>query len=55
MRIRKSGESVATYIAELKALREHCGFGDKLNEMVRDHLVYGINDNRIQRHLFLNL
>ena len=36
MRIRKSDESVATYIAKLKALREHCGFGDQLNKMVQD-------------------
>ena len=50
-RIRKSGETVAIYVAELKALGEHCGFGDQLNDMVRDRLVCSINDNRIQRRL----
>ena len=50
-RIRKSGESVATYVAELRAIGEHCDFGDKLDLMVRDRLVCGINDTHIQRRL----
>ena len=50
-RVRQSGESVATYVAELKLLGEHCGFADRLNEMVRDRLVCGINDPHIQRRL----
>ena len=48
---RKSGESVATYIAELKRLSEDCAFGEFLQEMLRDRIVCGINDPRIQRHL----
>jgi hypothetical protein len=50
-RTRKDGESVATYVAELKRLGEHCAYGDSLNEMVRDRLVCGINDLRIQNRL----
>ena len=50
-RTRKDSESVATYVAELKHLGEHCQFGDKLNEMVRDRLVCGVNDIRIQNRL----
>ena len=50
-RTRKVAESVATYVAELKSLGEHCEFGDKLNEMVRDRLVCGVNDIRIQNRL----
>ena len=50
-RTRKDTESVATYVAELKRLGEHCEFGDKLNEMVRDRLVCGVNDIRIQNRL----
>lgn len=49
-RTRKSTESVATYIAELRALGEHCKFHD-LNMMIRDKLVCGINDFNIQRRL----
>ena len=50
-RSRKQGESVATFVAELKKLSEHCDYGDSLNDMIRDRLVCGINDGRIQRRL----
>ena len=48
---RKESESVATYVAELKRLGEHCEFGENFNEMVRDWLVCGVNDLRIQNRL----
>ena len=51
MRTRKDTKSVAAYIAELKRLGEYCKFGDKLNEMVRDHLVCGVNDILLQNCL----
>ena len=38
-------------MAELKRLGEYCKFGDKLNEMVRDLLVCGVNDIRTQSRL----
>ena len=50
-RSRKQGESVATYIAELKRLAEDCEFGEFLEQMLRDRIVCGINDPRIQRRL----
>ena len=50
-RIHKSGESVSTYIAELRRLAEHCQFGDTLEKMIRDRLVCGINDEGIQKKL----
>ena len=50
-RSRKQGESVATFVARLKRLAEHCAYGDALNEMLRDRLVVGINDSRIQQRL----
>ena len=50
-RSRKPGESVTTYIAELKRLSEGCAFGNFLQEMLRDQIVCGINDPRIQRRL----
>ena len=50
-RIRKTTESVATYVAELRAIGEHCAFGDTLEDMIRDRLVCGINNPRIQRQL----
>ena len=48
---RKPGELVSTYIAELRRTSEHCEFGATLNDMLRDRLVCGINNQRIQRRL----
>ena len=50
-RLRKEGESVAAYMAELRRLAEHCNYGDTLDKMLRDRLVWGINDAGIQRKL----
>ena len=50
-RNRNEGEGVAAYIAELRKLTEHCNFGETLPEMLRDRLVCGINNKKIQRRL----
>ena len=50
-RDRHSGESIATYVAALRALGEHCNFGGTLGDMLRDRLVCGVNDQFIQRRL----
>ncbi len=50
-RYRQPGESVSTYVAELRALAEFCNYGTALNDMLRDRLVCGINDTQIQRRL----
>ena len=50
-RVRQRGESVASFVAELRHLAIDCEFGDSLNEMLRDRLVCGVNDSRIQRRL----
>ena len=50
-RSRKESELVAAFVAELRRLSEHCGFGDVLQDMLRDRLVCGINDGHIQRRL----
>ena len=47
-RSRQGGESVSAYVAELRKLSEHCDFGETLNDMLRDRLVCGINDQRTQ-------
>ncbi len=51
MRERVSGESIASYVAALRALGEHCHFGADNNDMIRDRLVCGVNDINIQRRL----
>ena len=48
---RRPGESIATFVAELRALAEFCNFGDTLGVMLRDRIVCGINDDAIQRRL----
>ena len=50
-RSRKPGESVATFIAELRSLAEFRNFGDTLEAMLRDRIVGGINDDAIQKQL----
>ena len=49
--VKKPGESVATFLATLRALAEHCNFQDSLEIMLRDRLVYSINDKAIQKRL----
>ena len=41
------------FIAELRLLSEFCEFGDMLDDMIRDRLVCGKNDNRIQQRLLV--
>ncbi|XP_048860098.1 uncharacterized protein K02A2.6-like isoform X1 [Brienomyrus brachyistius] len=48
---RKQGQSVANFVAELRQLSEHCDFGAVLDDMLRDRLVCGINNEAIQRRL----
>ena len=51
-RIIKTEESIGTYLAELKALAQKCNFkSDTLNEILRDRLVCGINEDSIQKRL----
>ena len=50
-RFRQPGESVSTFVAELRAMAEFCNFGDTLKLMIRDRLVCGINDETTQRLL----
>ena len=48
---KQTGESIASYVARLQALTEHCEFGDNLNEMLRDRLVCVVNNEQLQRRL----
>jgi len=47
--VRRPHETVTAYISQLKQLAEHCNFGNevRLNEMIRDRLVYGIANERL--------
>ena len=48
---RQQGQSVAAFVAELRAGVEFCNFGTSLEEIIRDRLVCGISDEQIQRRL----
>ena len=45
------GESIATFVAALRELGEHCGYGETLPDMIRDRLVCGVNYESIQKRL----
>ena len=50
-RSQKPGESVATYVAELKRLAEFCNYGVSLDKIIQYRLVSGIIDHNIQKRL----
>ena len=50
-RSRRDGESVADFIASLRALTLYCGYGEVQSDMIRDRLVCGVNEEQIQRGL----
>ena len=50
-RERAPSESIAVYVSALRKQGEHCGYGDPLNEMIRDRLVCGLNNDTIQTRL----
>lgn len=50
-RARKPDESISTYIAELRRVAIECKFDTILDEMLRDRIVCGVADDRIQRRL----
>ena len=47
-RTQKPGESVGDFIAQLRKLSEYCEFGNTLQDMLRDRLVCGCKDQRLQ-------
>ena len=47
----REGETVLTYVADLKKLATHCNFGASLNEALRDKLVCGFRNVQIQKCL----
>ena len=50
-RNRKEDEGVTTDVAALCKLSEHCNYGATRQEIPRDRLVCGINNEKIQQRL----
>lgn len=51
-RCRLPGESVETFLTELRRLSKHCAFNTYLDDMICDRLMMGVNNTRIQNRLF---
>ena len=49
--VRQQGESVANFVSRLRDLASNCEYGDSAKELIRDRLVCGIRDDRLQRTL----
>ena len=47
-RTQKPEESVSEFVAQLRKLFEFCGFQETLEDMLRDRLVCGCKDKRLQ-------
>ena len=47
----KEGESISDFIANLRRISEHCKYGTNLEDMLRDRIVCGVRDKRIQQRL----
>ena len=50
-RVQKEGESIKVYAASLQKLAEHCNFGNGLSDTLRDRLVCGMKDEKVQQRL----
>lgn len=50
-RTKKPTETVTEYVAELRRLAQDCNYGTTLDQMLRDRLVCGIEEDRVQRRL----
>ncbi len=51
MRNQKEGETISVFVANLRRLSEHCKYEAILEDMMRDRLVCGVRDKRIQQRL----
>ena len=50
-RDKKEDESISEYVTLLRKMSEHCNFEKKVNEHIRDCLVVGVKDEKIQERL----
>ncbi|CAH0732003.1 unnamed protein product, partial [Brenthis ino] len=50
-RCQMSGESINTYLAELKKLSLYCNYGENLTEQIRDKFISGLSNEKIKQKL----
>lgn len=49
--VQKPGESVQAYVSTLKILARKCEFGSLQDELIRDRIVCGIQNDIVRKHL----
>ena len=52
-RIQNEGESVESFVAELRCLSLHCGYGENLSTALRDQFVLGLRSEATQKKLVM--
>ena len=52
-RTRAEGESVATYVAALRDIVQHCEYKDTLQDMLHDRLVFGLKHQDVTNRLYI--
>ena len=50
-RVQERGESIQSFVVDLKNKASTCEFGDLKEEMIKDRLVCGIQNDRLRRNL----
>ena len=50
-RNQENGESIAHYVTVLKTMSNTCEFGDLKEPLIRDRVVFGIQDNSVRERL----
>ena len=54
LRCQEGGESAASFISDVYALAEYCGYGDLHDELIQNKLVLGLCDSRLSERLQLD-
>ena len=50
-RIQEAGESVEHFITDVIKLADHCQYGNLKDDLIRDKLVSGVNDDKVREKL----
>ena len=50
-RHKENSENIGAYVASLRHIARDCKFGETLNERLRDQLIFGVNNRKIQNSL----
>ena len=54
-RQQRQGENTSTFVSELGTIAISCNFGEMYKKMLKDRLVCGVQDDRIERRLLVEI